>query len=691
MNPPVALRPGAAQILDSPAWDHALDQFARASGLAVAIVDAAGTTCMGPFTPTPLTEMLRTAMAAEGPAYPSGIVRRVLAGEAPDGMLQGHVLDVLAMVAIPLRSGPATVGVILVGWVFDQFPDPVSTDRLARRIGADYPSLWQRARSQAPVSTEKLAVYAGLLKNLTDAVASERTETLREMEHTRHLATLNRAAQRLALAESVDAITTIVEQTACELANVVGARLTVGPAATDAPATADVRGGAQCQQPSEPHAPGVRIRVATSAGITLGCLEVPGVHEVESTLDALATQTAIALQKVQLIDDVVRQQQSLEVANRARDEFLSVLSHELRTPLTPILGWAAMLRRGVEQGDSEVVSTAVEAIERNARQELHLVDEMLDLSRLLNHNVHLELERVQPADALVTAFAEAQASLQSRDLAMRIESAQDLPCVLVDPRRFQQILGNLVSNAIKFTEDGGVLTLGASAAGTAVQFYVTDTGVGIDAADLPTIFDRFRQADSSTTRRHGGLGIGLSVVRGLVELHGGRVWAESEGLGRGATFVVWLPAVVGDPVSPLPEAPPEARPRAPSLTDPRETPRVLVVDDAEDSLAMLHYMLQSEGFDVETAGSVTEALDKAEAFLPHSIVSDIGMPDADGYELMSRVQASPRLASIPVIALTGYASAADRELAEAAGFASHVAKPVEPTVLLDVIRMVMTR
>jgi signal transduction histidine kinase len=690
MNPPVATRPGAAHILDSPAWEPALDQFARASGVAVAIMNAAGAPHIGPFTPTPLTEMLRAAMEPEGAAYPRDLVRRVLTGETPDRVVQGHVLDVLAVVAIPLRSGPATVGVVLAGWVFDQSPDPVSTDRLARRLGVAYPTLWQHAHSQAPVSRETLAVYAGLLESLTDAVARERTETLREMEHARQLAALNQSAQRLATADSVDGIATVVEQTARELAHVADARLTVGPTpADDDPATPDVRHSTP--RPSELQTSGVRIPVATADGVTLGCLELPGAHEAESVLDALAAQTATALQKVQLFQDVACKQQSLEVTNRAKNEFLSVLSHELRTPLTPILGWAAMLRRGVEQGDREVVSTAVEAIERNARQELHLVDEMLDLSRLLNHKVHLELERVHPADALATALAQAQASLRSRDLAMRIETAQHLPWVLADPRRLQQILGNLVSNAIKFTEDGGVLTLGASAAGTAVQFSVSDTGVGIDAADVPTIFDPFRQADSSTTRRHGGLGIGLSVVRGLVELHGGQVWAESDGPGRGATFVVRLPAAVGHPVRPLPALPPEARPTAPFLADPRETPRVLVVDDAEDSLAMLHYMLQSEGFDVETAGSVTEALDKAEAFRPHSIVSDIGMPDADGYELVSRVHASPRLASVPVIALTGYASAADRELAVAAGFASHVTKPVEPTVLLDAIRTVMAR
>lgn len=382
--------------------------------------------------------------------------------------------------------------------------------------------------------------------------------------------------------------------------------------------------------------------------------------------------------------EALRERATLEQATRDRDEFLAVLSHELRTPLTPILGWTRLLRLGTLDHDRTQVLGALLAIERNAEQELQIVDEMLDFSRLVTNRVQLELERVHASDMLAAALAAVHPLMAGRDLRLQLDAAEDLPYVHGDSRRLQQILMNLLTNAVKFTGDGGTVTLGARRDGDAVILSVSDTGIGLTDDALASLFDRLGPRDSSTTRAPGDLGIGLAVVKGLVRLHGGEVSAHSTGPGRGATFVVRLPAleVQAEPETAV------TSDAAAIVEAPRTTERrVLLVEDDADSLALLDFMLQLEGFEVRSASSVDEATAILSAWRPDVIVSDIGMPTADGYELVRRVRAqAERLGHLPVLALTGFASAADRAAALAGGFDAHVTKPVDPDVLLQTLR-----
>lgn len=388
----------------------------------------------------------------------------------------------------------------------------------------------------------------------------------------------------------------------------------------------------------------------------------------------------------ELLENEHRARQEAEAANRAKDDFLSILSHELRTPLTPILGWVSMLRGGMLQHSPESLDQALSTIERNARQELHIVDEMLDLSRILNNKVVLEPEALNPEDALAASFTTARALIENRNLHLESNIEQDLPLIYADSKRLQQILSNLISNAVKFTPDGGAIKLGVRRAGASrVEFFVRDTGVGIRPEALSRIFDRFSQADTSTTRRYGGLGIGLSVVRGLVELHNGHVRAKSDGEGRGATFIITFPAMA----RPSETADSRAGNRhSGDLVRRAKAPgrrRVLVVDDSPDTLAILKVMIESGGYEVETAESTDGALEVARNSSPDVIVTDIGMPDRDGFELLEEVRADASLAHLPLIAVTGFASSSDREAALRAGFSTHLAKPVEQPALVRAI------
>lgn len=391
-------------------------------------------------------------------------------------------------------------------------------------------------------------------------------------------------------------------------------------------------------------------------------------------------------ERERLLENEHNAREAAEAANRAKDDFLAILSHELRTPLTPILGWVSMLRGGQLQKNPESLDQALSTIERNARQELQIVDEMLDLSRILNNKVGLEQEPVNPEDALAASFAFAKALIENRDLHLESSIEQNLPPIYADAKRLQQILSNLISNAVKFTPEGGTIKLGVRGAGaSAMEFFVSDTGVGIRPEALSRIFDRFSQADTSTTRRYGGLGIGLSVVKGLVELHGGHVRAESDGEGRGATFVVTFPTMS------MSFETAESRTRGRHsgelvqrvhVTGQRS---VLVVDDSPDTLAVLKVMIESAGYEVETAESAEKGLEVARRTRPDVIISDIGMPGEDGFGLLKKVREDATLYSTPVIALTGFASSTNRDEALRSGFSAHLAKPVDQPVLVRAI------
>jgi len=370
-----------------------------------------------------------------------------------------------------------------------------------------------------------------------------------------------------------------------------------------------------------------------------------------------------------------------EEANRIKDEFLSTLSHELRTPLNAILGWTWLMKSG--SLDADGTRRAVETIERNAKSQSQIIDDLLDVSRIITGKLRLKLRRVELAQVIATAVDAVRPAAEAKGLLVETSCDPEVPPISGDPNRMQQVIWNLLANAVKFTPEGGRIEIRLERAGGQARIRVSDTGIGIRADFLDYVFERFRQADSSTTRIHGGLGLGLAIVRHLVELHGGTVQAESGGEGKGSTFTVTLPVTPLRPlrpVEPVPERTPEDEEAAddPATGDVQGL-RILLVDDEPDAREVLPSVLERFGARVRTAASAVEALDELRQEGADVMIADIGMPDVDGYELIRRIRRlDGEIREIPAIALTAYASESDRRRALDAGYQIHLAKPVEP-------------
>ena len=398
------------------------------------------------------------------------------------------------------------------------------------------------------------------------------------------------------------------------------------------------------------------------------CRVVPEHDEHGAVVGWIATATDIDHQKrvegahaaLLLREQEARAQ--LESANRSKDEFLATVSHELRTPLNAILGWTRMLRTGAVEG-GEKLRRALETIERNARAQTQLVEDILDVSRIIAGKLRVQVGRIDLRDDASEFYG--------------------------DPDRLQQVVWNLLSNAIKFTPGKGKVTIELRRSNGHVEIVASDTGMGIARDFLPHVFDRFRQADSSSTRMQGGLGLGLAIVRHLVEVHGGTVRAESEGDGQGARFTVRMP------VRQFEDQPAEGSAvtgGGPHLQAVKQIEpvslagiRVLVVDDEADARELIRVMLGTHGAEVVVVASADEAMEEIARDPPDALVSDIGLPGEDGYALIRRVRSQPATARLPALALTAYASAADHRRALEAGFQRHVAKPVEPAELAGVL------
>ena len=381
-------------------------------------------------------------------------------------------------------------------------------------------------------------------------------------------------------------------------------------------------------------------------------------------------------ERAQLLERERGARQYAELANRSKDEFLAVVSHELRNPLSVILGRVQLM---MMKQPPEEMKKHLATIERNAKAQARLIEDVLDLSRIISGKLRLELQATDLPEAIADAVSAARGVAEAKkiELSSSVEPGLEL---LTDPVRLQQIVGNLVSNAVKFTPAGGKVRVEAKRAGAVVRLTVTDTGEGIDPALLTTIFEPFRQADASTTRRHGGLGLGLTIVRQLVQAHGGTVRAESAGLGTGATFVVELPAEGA------------RRERDAGVPVPQDRKvllhgiRVLAVDDQQDALELVRDVLAAAGAEVETASSATEAAEKAGRFAADVLVTDVGMPGEDGYSLLRRLRRDPSISRrIPAVALTAYARPEDVEQAHAAGFEAHLPKPVDAGRLVGTV------
>jgi signal transduction histidine kinase len=391
-------------------------------------------------------------------------------------------------------------------------------------------------------------------------------------------------------------------------------------------------------------------------------------------------------QRAALAADNARLYREAQDASRAKDEFLAVLSHELRTPLTPVLGWVRMLRTGTLKPDA--AGRALETVERNTRLQVQLVEDLLDVSRIITGKLRLELRPVALGDVLDAAADAVAAAAAQKSIGIARQVEPDVPIVEADANRLQQVITNLLSNAVKFTPEGGRVEATLAAAGPHVRICVADTGEGLLPEVAPYIFERFRQADSTMTRHYGGLGLGLAIVRHIVQLHGGTVEAASDGPGRGTTVTVLLP-IAG------PAAFPErtvADPNAgATLSGTLSDLRVLVVDDEHDARDVLATMLETAGATVTIVSSAGEALDLLAKRQTDVLLSDLAMPERDGYDLMRDVRARRLGDGVVAIALSAQARPEDRDRALGAGFDAHMPKPVDPMVLAAEIRRLAGR
>jgi len=403
-----------------------------------------------------------------------------------------------------------------------------------------------------------------------------------------------------------------------------------------------------------------------------------------STSRDITDRREVEAERERLLKNEQAARKDAEIANRLRDEFLATVSHELRAPLNSILGWARLLEKG--QLDQTTAEKAYRTIVRNAESQNRLIEDLLDVSRIISGKLRLEVMTIKPINVVESALETVRPAAEAKGIKIEIKGEGDISHISGDPNRLQQVIWNLLSNAIKFTPNDGLVRLEIEREEDFVEIRVRDTGVGIKEEFLPHVFDRFRQADASSIRKFGGLGLGLAIVRHITEMHGGTVRAESGGENKGSTFVVRLPLIVptGDEESAM-------KNKVGALQNEPEWNLdgmlILVVDDEEDTRQLLVQSLTFYGATVITANSAGQAFDALQEKTPDVMVSDIGMPDEDGYSLIRRVRAlaDKQHRDIPAIALTAFTRAQDRMRALTSGYQNHVAKPVEPDELATVI------
>ncbi|MEG2902118.1 MAG: ATP-binding protein, partial [Massilia sp.] len=441
----------------------------------------------------------------------------------------------------------------------------------------------------------------------------------------------------------------------------------------------------------------------------------------ERIVSGIAAQAAIAVDNIRLYEVASRAAEERKVllenerearaeaerTSQMKDEFLATLSHELRTPLSAILGWSQVLRRGSRDGAD--LQRGLSTIERNARAQAQLIEDLLDMSRITSGKVLLDMQTLAPGSFIDAAIETVRPAADAKGIRIerRYPEGVAIPSVAGDPGRLQQVVWNLLSNAIKFTPRDGLVTIELGYHDDQVAITIRDTGSGIAPEFITHVFERFRQGDASMTRSHGGLGLGLSIVKHLIEQHGGTVRADSAGPGQGASFTIELPAALssmprssrpaGSDAGSLPDmaqtslpAAPEAAPEA-VVRDMRGM-SVLVVDDDRDARELIARILSDCHAKVRLAGSAQDAMAQLRASPPDLLISDLGMPDVNGLEFLAWVRALPRDAGglIPAIALTAFARSEDRLKALEAGFSAHVSKPVEQSELMAAIGMVST-
>ncbi len=419
-----------------------------------------------------------------------------------------------------------------------------------------------------------------------------------------------------------------------------------------------------------------RIGPLSDAGALVGTVTI-----VEDVSDRIASESTLRKQ----IESQRLARAIAESALRAKDEFLSTLSHEIRTPLNAVLGWARILI-GRDSIDRNLLERALHVIERNASSQARIIDDMLDMARIATGKLRLDMRPVDVVKVVLAAVDVVMPPAHAKRITLRTYLDPRTPSILGDQDRLQQVIWNLLSNALKFTDSGGSIDVRVAMNGKFVRIVVSDTGHGISQDFLPHVFERFRQADASSSRRHGGLGVGLSLVHDLIELHGGSVRAHSEGEGKGATFTIDLPTAPSQEIDDRVEGEGRQDESMASLAG----VRVLLIDDETDARDLSQAVLEHCGADVRAVSSSAEALsvlrETPPGLRPHVIVSDLGMPTEDGYQLMRRIRAlDAELGRIPAVAVTGYATSDDVARALHAGFQRHISKPMDPAAFVATV------
>ena len=419
-----------------------------------------------------------------------------------------------------------------------------------------------------------------------------------------------------------------------------------------------------------------RIGPLDDTGVLVGTVTI-----VEDVSDRLASESVLRKQ----IEAQQLARGMAENALRAKDDFLSTLSHEIRTPLNAVLGWARIL---IARGDIDraLLDRALHVIERNATAQARMIDDMLDMARIAAGKLRLEMQPVDVVKVVLAAVDVVMPAAHAKRVALRTNLDPRTPNVMGDQDRLQQVIWNLLANALKFTEAGGSIDVRLSLNGRFTRIVVADTGHGISPEFLPHVFERFRQADASSSRRHGGLGVGLALVHDLIVLHGGSVLAQSEGEGKGAMFTIDLPTVAAQEI----DAGIDGNGLQSRAMTSLDRVRVLLIDDDTDARELSQAVLEQCGARVKSVSSSAEAisslLDTPRALMPHVIVSDLGMPAQDGYQLIRQIRAiDSELGRIPAVAVTGYATADDVQRALTAGFQLHISKPMDPAAFVAAV------
>ena len=703
-------QPSAVSVLDEEHWHGTLSQFALSSGVCVSLFKITGERVSGPHVANPLTTALKLhgvfAPNAPGTLVETNLVQVVRGSRAP---ALARVRETLPIYGLPVVVQGRVEGVFTLGWVFDHFADPVESDGLAKYLGMPEYELWQHVRQHIPVTIDKLKQYGELLHTITRALIDELVNRKRERRRTRVLHVINESARELASASSYADIAKATIDAARKLAHTDSVRMVFADERQSVEhMDAKLVYGSHSKSASftRPERE-MRVEVFGPDSNPLAYIEArilpdfeihSSLDELRSELAALTGQSGVAIQKVDLINDLKKKSETLQLAFNElekaaiiRDEFLATVSHELRNPLNAILGWTQLLRSSlVEPADQ---AAALDTIERNAVAQKQLVDDLLDVSRIISGKMQLQIAPVDLCTTVREALKTLMPAIRQKSIDVTLSEIGRPVLIYGDGIRLQQVFWNVISNAVKYTPAGGALRIDWLIEDGSAVIRFADSGLGISPDFLPRLFERFTQADSATTRKEGGLGLGLSIVKQLVELHGGTINAESPGRGHGSTFIVKIP--LANIERPLPTQPER---HASVLSETPKTERVvrnrklagvkvLVVDDSPDSRALMATLLKAQGATVESAESPRAALALLETLLPDVIVSDIAMPGEDGYMFVTALRALDdyERSRIPALAVTAYARDEDRQKALRTGFQNHVSKPIDPKKFIEAV------